>query len=148
MSVTSGYQKSYQIVIDRELKNGNNGQTKHWSSSHREREKWAESLCTAYVNTLNGTEFPLDVFLACPAPDEKQGLVITRWVAKGQRKWDADSVLRGTAKQLIDSLIEAGVARDDSPKYIEFVLGLQDDSQRKKLSSGYVTVDVYSGEPR
>lgn len=143
MSVTAGFIKSYRIVVDRELKNGNNGQSKHWSGSHKERQGWTQAINNAYAISTNGTEFPLDTFLACSAPDDLQGLVITRFLAKGQRKWDADSVLRGNAKQLVDSLIEAGVARDDSPKYIDFVYGLQDDSQRGELESGYVTIDVY-----
>ena len=144
MSVTSGFVKDYRIVIDKELKNGNNGQTKHWSSSHKAKQAWAKALKTAYVLTKNGTEFHLDSFLECASPSSKQGLVITRWLSKGQRLWDADSVLRGEAKQLVDALVDAGVARDDSPKYITFVHGLQCDLQRKELSTGYVTVDVYS----
>lgn len=142
--LVSGYQKDYRIVIDRELKNGNNGQTKHWSNSHKERKGWSEAIKDAYAISLNGTEFPLDAFLSCAAPEGTQGLVITRVLGKGQRLWDADSVLRGSAKQLVDSLVEAGVARDDCPKYIEFVVGLQDASQRSDHETGYVTVDVYS----
>ncbi len=146
MSVTTGYTKSYRIVIDKELRNGNNGQTKHWTGSHKERQQWTRAIASAYAISINGTEFPLDAFLTCSSPDEKQGLVITRWLSKGQRLWDADSVLRGNAKQLIDALIEAGVARDDSPKYIEWVHGLQCERNRKELDSGYVTVDVYERE--
>lgn len=143
MSVMHGYEKQYRIVVDKELKNANNGQSKHWSASHKERKAWVNALANAYVVSKNGTEFHLDAYLACGAPDDLQGLVITRWLGKGQRLWDADSVLRGNAKQLVDSLIEAGVARDDSPKYIKFVHGLQCDSQRSELKSGYVTIDVY-----
>lgn len=143
MSVMHGYEKEYRIVVDKELKNSNNGQSKHWSASHKERKAWVNALANAHVVSKNGTEFHLDDYLACGAPDGKQGLVITRWLGKGQRLWDADSVLRGNAKQLVDSLIEAGVARDDSPKYIQFCHGLQCDSQRSELKSGYVTIDVY-----
>jgi hypothetical protein len=139
-----GYEKEYRIVIDKELKNGNGGQSKHWSASAQERKQWTRALSSAYVQTLNGTEFDFYAYHECVAPDEKIGIVITRFLAKGQRKWDADSVLRGNAKQLVDSLVEAGVARDDSPRYIEFVYGRQDDSQRKELESGYVTIDVYT----
>ncbi|MCP4887507.1 MAG: hypothetical protein GY904_12940 [Planctomycetaceae bacterium] len=88
----------------------------------------------------------MDTFLECASPNSKQGLVITRWLGKGQRLWDADSVLRGEAKQLVDAMIDAGVARDDSPKYITFVHGLQCDLQRKEIQSGYVTIDVYQQE--
>ena len=138
------YELSHTIVIDKELKNGNNGQSKHWSSSHKERTQWTRSLHSAHVETLNGTEFDFHAYHECVSPDSKIGIVITRVLGKGQRKWDADSVLRGNAKQLIDSLVEAGVARDDSPKYVEFALGLQDDSKRSSLESGYVRVEIHA----
>ena len=45
--------------------------------------------------------------------------------------WDADSVLRGNAKELIDSLTALGWFHDDSPKWIVAVDGRQDASRRE-----------------
>jgi hypothetical protein len=51
-------------------------------------------------------------------------------------------VLRGNAKQLVDGLIEMGVAKDDSLKYLLFVIGLQSDADRE--IGPYTTVEVFS----
>lgn len=68
-------------------------------------------------------------FKATP-PSHKQRVTITRVLGKGERLWDADSVLRGNAKQLLDALVDAGYFVDDGPKYISEVTGRQDDSRR------------------
>ena len=74
--------------------------------------------------------------------DECQGLLITRHLGKNQRYLDPDSVLRGNAKQLVDSLIEIGVAPDDSIKHLKFVIGLQSDKHREL--GPYTSVEVFS----
>ncbi len=58
-------------------------------------------------------------------------LTLTRILGPNQRLWDADSVLRGNAKQLVDSLVAVGWFHDDSMKYITQVIGAQDATQRE-----------------
>ena len=58
-------------------------------------------------------------------------LKITRILGPKQRLFDYDSVLRGSAKQLIDCLTDAGWWHDDGPKFITSVIGDQDATQRK-----------------
>jgi len=57
---------------------------------------------------------------------------ITRILGKGQRFWDADSVLRGNSKELIDSLVALGWFHDDGKKYIDQVTASQDATQRNE----------------
>ena len=52
-------------------------------------------------------------------------------MGKGERLWDADSVLRGNAKQLIDALADAGYFHNDGPKWITEAIGRQDAGQRQ-----------------
>ena len=67
---------------------------------------------------------------------------MTRQLGKNQKWYDPDSVLRGYAKQAIDSLIEIGVAPDDSIKHLKFVIGLQCDESREL--GPYTSVEVFS----
>ena len=50
-------EKLFTVKVYHKLKNNNNGQTKHWSSSHSERKKWMKALDTAEVETVNGDVF-------------------------------------------------------------------------------------------
>ena len=59
-------------------------------------------------------------------------LRLTRILGPKQRLWDADSVLRGSAKQLIDGLVDAGWFHDDGPEYITEVDGRQNKNDRSK----------------
>jgi hypothetical protein len=142
MSDLFGMTSNYKIVIDKEIKNANNGQTKHWGTSHRERQQWMNALRQSYIVESNGAEMPTTDYLECASPCYKQGLLITRHLGKNQRFFDPDSVLRGNAKQLVDGLIEMGVAKDDSVKYLLFVIGLQSDADRE--IGPYTTVEVFS----
>jgi hypothetical protein len=137
-----GMRSNYKIVIDRELKNANNGQTKHWGTSHRERQAWLKKVKDAYVVEPSGDEIMINDFLDSYQPPKYQGLLITRHLGKNQRYLDPDSVLRGNAKQLVDSLIEIGVAPDDSIKHLKFVIGLQCDKNREL--GPYTSVEVFS----
>ena len=69
--------------------------------------------------------------LKAEPPTWKQRVTITRILGKGERRWDADSVLRGNAKQLLDALVDAGFFFDDGPQWITEVFGKQDDSRRE-----------------
>lgn len=130
------------IKVSAKLKNANNGQSKHWSGSHKERKLFQEVLASAEVVTKDGVE-PLSGWLKSRHWDagDKAGLVVWRVLGKRERLWDSDSVLRGNYKQLQDSLVEVGVFEDDNPDYIEWVLGLQ-DKERRHEGSG-IEIDIY-----
>ncbi len=98
------------------LSNNNDGQTRHFSAS----VKWK----TLYRKALLGRRGS--------RPDYPQSIVITRILGKRERLWDADSVLRGSAKQLLDSLVEAGFFIDDGPKYLIEAVGRQDAGNRSE----------------
>lgn len=137
-----GKELQYTIILDRELKNANNGQSKHWSNSHKERKAWTTAVNGCWIRDASGCEHHPDDWFDCePDPDQKIGLIVTRFLGKRQRLWDPDSVLRGNAKQCIDALIAAGVAVDDSPAFVEWVIGVQDDSNKE--AGPYTTVEVY-----
>jgi hypothetical protein len=98
------------------LSNNNEGQSRHWSKAAKCKQTFGQALIGH-----KGTK-----------PAHPQRIVITRILGKGERLWDADSVLRGSAKQLIDSLVDAGYLIDDGPKYLVEALGRQDASRRKE----------------
>ena len=136
-----------EIEIPMKLKNNNQGQGRHWSGSHKERREASEAVSNARVwqpATKQSQVYQrLSEWTREPhiGKNEKLGLVVWRILGKRERLWDADSVLRGNYKQIQDALIEAGLAEDDSPKYIEWVLGRQDDSIRDQGPK--VLVEVY-----
>ncbi len=71
-------------------------------------------------------------------------ITLTRILGPNQRLWDADSVLRGNAKQLIDSLVAVGWFHDDSMKYIVQVIGAQDATQRENGPA--VSIEVFADD--
>ena len=136
-----------RVRIFRELNNGNNGQTKHWSGSHKERQAWRRAVDTCEVETADGQVMSLFEFKETHLPhlnNAKVGLIITRVLGPRQRLWDPDSILRGNAKQLIDTLVEADIMEDDNAGVVEFVLPLQCDKWKKTLERGYTLVDFYA----
>jgi hypothetical protein len=66
------------------------------------------------------------------------GIQVERCLGPRERHWDADSILRGSAKQLIDSLVEVGLLTDDSTQYIVWAVGTQ-SSERSEESHVRVT---------
>jgi len=87
------------------LTNGNDGRNKRWFSSAKIRTQ------IEYMLRLNGH------FLTKPF-SEPIVLRITRVLARAQKLWDSDSIGRGSAKELIDSLVACNWFRDDSTVYI------------------------------
>ncbi len=100
-----------------ELTNGNDGRGSKWFSSAKLRKHYE-----ATVGQFQYGRSPFRFIVR---------LEVTRILGKGQRLWDADSILRGSAKELIDSLVALGWFVDDSPKWIGAVVGYQDATQRE-----------------
>lgn len=112
-----------RIELPVSMSNGNDGQTKHWGKTVKFRKEYDLAIASNYYKPIT--------------PSFRQDLIITRVLKKGERFWDADSVLRGSAKQLIDSLVDYGFLQDDGPKWVRTAIGKQDDSRRDE---GPITV--------
>lgn len=100
------------------LVNDNDGRTRHFSTSRKRRQQMEDEL------RLFG-------FYRHKSPLFKQKVTLTRLLAPGERFWDWDSVLRGSAKELIDALASLKFFLNDSPRWVVGVSGLQDDRYRK-----------------
>lgn len=120
------------IMLPIELTNGNDGRgSTFWSSNKRRQDMESELRLLGHVRQ------PFD---------EKVALVrVTRILGKRQRLWDPDSIGRGSAKELIDSLVACGWFVDDSAKWIENVDYRQDDTQRDKGPA--TRIEVFKDEP-
>ena len=104
----------HSVILPVELTNGNDGRGSKWFSSAKARK--------AIEATLHGhrrTPFTGPVHLT-----------LTRILGAGQRLWDHDSIGRGNAKELVDSLVALGWFFDDKPKWIFGVDYRQDDKRR------------------
>lgn len=109
------------------LTNNNNGQSKHWSKSARDRDEFEMEL-RCYHGTRQPFEFPVR-------------LVVTRVLGPGESLWDYSSIGRGNWKQIEDSLVACGWFMDDGPKFITGVLFDQDTGNRK-IGPG-IKIEIY-----
>ena len=106
-----------------ELKNNNTGRGHaHWHST---------KMRKSYEKELRLGGFVREPF------SELVDITICRVLGKNQRLWDADSVLRGSAKELIDALVACGWFHDDGPQWIRHAVGIQ-DAERRYLGPGVV----------
>jgi hypothetical protein len=112
-------------ILPVELKNANIGRGHSWHSTAASRKKIARTLA-------NERRTPFDFPVA---------IRITRILGPGQRLWDADSVGRGNAKELIDSLVELGWFYDDGPKHITHCDYRQDAQSR--VSGPSVMIEIF-----
>jgi hypothetical protein len=107
-----------------QLTNGNDGRGSKWFNSAKRRsdiEKWL----------FNERRTPFD------SPVK---IRITRILGARERLWDADSVGRGNAKEIVDSLTALGWWKDDGPRWITHCEYRQDASQRKNGPATLVEV--------
>lgn len=121
----------FTMEVQKELKNGNTGRTKHFSQAHKEKQAWNRALPQSDILTATNLSFPFLTFfeevLEGKPIAEEVGIVVERVLGKRQRLWDHDSTLRG-AKEMIDSLVFHSILTDDSPKHVGWCVGKQDDS--------------------
>jgi len=114
--------KLYEVTIPYVLKNHNAGQQRAWQIAAAERKR-----CEKQLRDAGHIRKPMKRPIS---------LEIVRNLGPKQRFWDNDSILRGTAKQLIDSLVACGWFNDDSPAYLQQVVGRQQillDDKEKRL---------------
>ncbi|MHC4880698.1 MAG: hypothetical protein ACYTGL_29955 [Planctomycetota bacterium] len=103
-------------TIPVELTNGNDGRGNRWFKSSNVRKRLEATL-----RSLRLVRQPFG---------HPVRIEVTRILGPSQRLWDADSVGRGNAKELVDALVVCGWFHDDGPKYITACDYRQDASQR------------------
>jgi hypothetical protein len=101
-------------VFPIELTNANKGRGHSWHATAASRKKIAKALTGERREPF---AFPV-------------AIRITRILGPSQRLWDADSCGRGNAKELVDSLVEAGWFHDDGPRWITHCDYRQDSQSR------------------
>lgn len=118
------------LTLPIELTNGNEGRSKHWGAAASRRKSY-ERLVRLAVQ-------PKDrVTIETPVK-----LTLTRVLGKGQRLYDADSLGRGNAKEIIDALVAAGFLPDDGPKHVVACEYRQDASQRQHGPATIVQIEA------
>jgi hypothetical protein len=105
-----------RVVLPVELTNGNDGRGSKWFRSAERRQKIAKTL--------------VRLGLMRKPWNHPTRIVFRRILGPGQRLWDADSVGRGSAKEIIDALVEIGWWHDDGPRWITHCDYRQDASMR------------------
>ena len=114
-----------------ELDNRNDGQGHSFWRTDADKRRF-NNLLSAYKRK----PFLIPVFI-----------VVTRVLGKGQKLWDYDSGLRGSWKQLQDSLVEAGWFYDDGPGYIGGIYFRQDDRDRAAGPATRIQIWQHGSEP-
>ena len=105
------------IWLPMALTNGNDGRGNKWFSSAKVRKE-IEVLLRGMGYQREPFESPVDIH-------------ITRVLGPRQKLWDADSLLRGNSKELIDAIVAVGFLVDDGPKYVKTVTADQDENDRE-----------------
>lgn len=119
----------HRAVLPIELTNGNDGRGSKWFSSAKVRKSLEQQL----------VEHKRRPFTS------RTTVTLIRILGKGQRLWDADSIGRGNAKELFDSLVSLGWWQDDRPSCIAHVDYRQDDTRRDEGPAVEIIVRRHGG---
>jgi hypothetical protein len=103
--------KLIEVTLPICLTNNNAGQGRSWHKSANDRKKFEQVL---RANNLVRSPFCLPV-----------AVEVIRNIGPRQRWWDADSILRGSVKGLLDAMTACGWFVDDKPEHIVQVVGSQ-----------------------
>ena len=93
-----------QLLLPINLTNDNGGRSAHWSRAASRKKRYAAVVPRAERRF----EVPVEIS-------------ICRVLGPRQKLWDADSVGRGSVKELIDTLVDAGYLHDDGPRWVRAV---------------------------
>ena len=118
------------ITLPIELTNGNQGRGFHWAKAAKRRKDYENIMRLLGYECREPLDFPVD-------------LHITRLMTKRQRPWDADSIGRGSVKELIDSCVACHWFVDDGPKWIRSVRYSQRRSNDGKTG---VEIQIFKAE--
>lgn len=124
----------FTMVIKEKLSNNNAGQGRGWHKSAKDRKTMDQKVGQSMIVTYDGDEMqyaPFAESLGGTQLSDLVVLIVTRVLGKGERKWDSDSILRGNSKQLLDAIVGTKLLKDDNPKYVSLVIGMQDDTRRE-----------------
>ena len=126
----------FTMVIKEKLTNNNAGQGRGWHKSANDRKIFEEKVPQSMIVTSDETErtmsyAPFSESLLGTQLSDLVVLVVTRVLGPKERLWDADSVLRGNSKQMLDAIVATGLLKDDNPKYVALVIGNQDKDRRE-----------------
>lgn len=121
------------LVLPVSLDNGNDGRTKHFGAAAKRRREY---------------EATIRLFHPRPVPVQTPARIhVTRVLGPRQRLFDADSLLRGNAKELIDAIVAAGFLPDDGPAHVLEVTASQDKSRRGEGPAVEITIETIQEEP-
>jgi hypothetical protein len=123
--------KLFEVTLPIVLTNSNGGQQRSWHSSASDRKKYEAALRSADL---------VRIPFASPVAVE-----LVRNLGPNMRLWDADSILRGSAKGLLDACVACGWFVDDKPQWVSQVIGSQDtpkDENAKRLLAS-TTIRIY-----
>lgn len=98
----------------------------HWKRKSKEKDAWDWVVRT----NIQKPKTP------CQG---KARVIVTRFLSKGEREWDIDNLVAGSAKQLIDRLVHSGWLADDTPKLCE--REYRQDSSRRASPGTRVEID-------
>lgn len=121
------------LTLPVSLDNGNDGRTKHFGAAAKRRYEY---------------EHMLHLFHPKPVPVRTPARIhVTRVLGPRQRLFDADSLLRGNAKELIDAIVAAGFLPDDGPAHVLEVTASQDRTRRGEGPATEITIEtIQEGE--
>ena len=107
--------------LDIELENGNDGRTKKFSKSAKQRDQY-ETLLRHWYGQRQPFRFPVIVW-------------VIRHIGGKKRLWDQSSGLRGNWKEIEDALVACGWFYDDSPDWVKDVRFFQVASDPRPAKS-------------
>lgn len=113
----------FSIDVPMELKSLNFYLGKHWAIKN----KFKTEVLTYFQYQGLGN------FKPC---EEKRHVKITRFMGKGQRKFDYENLCGGSAKQTIDALKTLGIIKDDTDEW------LSREYAQEKANEAYFRVEV------
>ena len=107
----------HTLTLPIRLTNDNGGRTQHWSRAAKRKSDYQTA-----VRLIGGKRLPFAVPVR---------LTVTRIIGPRERLWDADSIGRGSVKELIDSLVACGWLNDDGPKWVTEVAYRQEIDRKR-----------------
>lgn len=133
-----------RVIIQDNVSNNNNGQGNHWAGTAKAKKRiFSKCKKAEYFRYSERRHLFLPASIKeCSIPSRQAvNIIATRVLGPKQRLWDADSILRGEFKQVMDSLVQLGIIEDDGPKFVKHCLGMQDSTRRSDGPS--FEVDFY-----
>jgi len=115
------------ITLPIKLVNDNIGRSQHWSKAAKRKK-----LYVSILRILGGKRKPFE---------HPVSIRLTRILGPHERLWDADSIGRGSAKELIDAFVACGWLVDDGPNQVTSIEFRQEIDRKTKSA---VRVEFFS----